>query len=78
MEQNSLASNETFLSRIQKKLSEADDIAKIAEQNDLLYLTSNKDTAEQYSRQSEGVPDILTGGKPKGYKPCPEGETFKV
>jgi hypothetical protein len=59
-----------LIEETKQKAEEALRLEQITQQNsDLLYVTSQKETAEAYAKQLEGVPDILTGGKPEGYNP---------
>lgn len=63
-------SRQEAVAKTEKKLADRDRQNEIAQQNsDLLYLTSQRETADAYARQLEKLPDILTGGKPEGYNP---------
>ncbi len=61
--------NQSVIDEYKQKIADAAEEARIAqENNDLLYLTSQEDTAKSYA-QGSTLPDILTGGKPEGYNP---------
>jgi hypothetical protein len=53
-----------------RSLADKADIEKIvAENNDLVFLTSQTETAEAYAHQLDDLPEALVGPKPEGYNP---------
>ena len=57
------------IDKLRKQIKNDEEISKIAEENNLLYITSQKENALSYAKQLEGKSEILFGEKPEGYNP---------
>lgn len=56
------------IDELKQSLRDEEEMAQLSK-NDLLYLTSQRHTAENYANQREGFDPILFGDKPANYKP---------
>jgi len=57
------------IDKLRKQIKNDEEISKIAEENNLLYVTSQKENALSYAKQLEGKSEILFGEKPEDYNP---------
>jgi len=57
------------IDKLKKQIKDTAEVDKISKENDLLYVTTQKETANSYAKQIENLPDTISGGKPEGYNP---------